>query len=161
MKSNKEIKENLSTEAESIKRGLKDIKEGRTFTSTQINAISELLKIKDKEYSQKLKELEQQIKVWKQDYQKLNDNSYRLLKESETKVNQLKSKLNSHTGKIKELIKHFDFIGSGGDNYAKYVVKRLKSLLESEKDKTPRKIVGGQPLQEGISENSKGEKERG
>jgi len=154
MKSNKEIKENLSTEAESIKRGLKDIKEGRTFTSTQINAISELLKIKDKEYSQKLKELEQQIKVWKQDYQKLNDNSYRLLKESETKVNQLKSqlqdtkktnadllarnvelneKLQEQRKKIEDKIKYFDFLGSGGDNYAKHVVKRLKSLL-SEKD---------------------------
>jgi len=117
MKSNKEIK-NLSTDEESIKRGLKDIKEGRTFNEVQIRAISELLKIKDKEYSQKIKELENGI-------EKLNQH----LELREIQINQLKSQLKDQTDKIKELIKHFDFIGSGGDNYAKYVVKRLKPLL--------------------------------
>jgi Rad3-related DNA helicase len=118
----------MITDEESIKRGLKDIKEGRTFNEVQIRAISELLKIKDKEYSQKIKELENRLDTTRktiQDRIKFED-------EQEKYIQKLKSQLNSQTGKIKELIKHFDFIGSGGDNYAKHVVKRLKSLLENE-----------------------------
>jgi len=149
MKSNKEIK-NLSTDEESIKRGLKDIKEGRTFNEVQIRAISELLKIKDKEYSQKIKELEK----WNVS-PSVNDLTDKLI-EKENDIERLKHKLLTYsrpigtsyvdvreegrkevnqrwTEKIKELIKHFDFLGSGGDNYAKHVVKRLKSLL-GEKD---------------------------
>jgi len=125
MKSNKEIKENLSTDEESIKRGLKDIKEGRTFNEVQIRAISELLKIKDKD----IERLESKIKGNWCGVCDMGDIVKNRIEKLQQKINQLKPQLNSQTGKIKELIKHFDFLGSGGDNYAKYVVKRLKPLL--------------------------------
>ena len=103
MKSNKEIK-NISTDEESIKRGLKDIKEGRTFNEVQIRAISELLKIKDKEYSQKLKELEHEIdrlKSSKRWYSKeqIGEFHTQINKQSE-EINQLKSQLKDQAKQI-------------------------------------------------------------
>jgi len=139
----------MITDEESIKRGLKDIKEGRTFNEVQIRAISELLKIKDKEYSQKIKELENRLDTTRktiQDRIKFEDEQEKYINRVKSQLQdtkktnadllarnvELNEKLQEQRKKIEDKIKHFDFIGSGGDNYAKHVVKRLKSLLENE-----------------------------
>ena len=140
MKSNKEIK-NLSTDEESIKRGLKDIKEGRTFNEVQIRAISELLKIKDKEYSQKIKELENDIERLKQDaidYFRVTTNK---LEDKDEIINQLKSQLNNQTDKIKDRIEELEKKIKQHRRWHQHcneciewkgAIKELKSLLENE-----------------------------
>jgi len=94
-----------------------------------IITLTEIMKETSNQYNQKIKELENDIERLKQDaidYFRVTTNK---LEDKDEIIIQLKSKLNNQTEKIKELIKHFDFLGSGGDNYAKHVVKRLKSLL--------------------------------
>jgi len=153
MKSNKEIKENLSTE-DSIKEifenfekicKVETIKNGkRMFAGISCSSIN--WKELKSEILQKIKELEK----W-QVSPSVNDLTDKLI-EKENDIERLKHKLLTYsrpigtsyvdvreegrkevnqrwTEKIKELIKHFDFLGSGGDNYAKHVVKRLKPLL--------------------------------
>ena len=136
----------MITEEESIKRGLKDIKEGRTFNEVQIRAISELLKIKDKEYSQKIKELENRI-----DKMFTKEQVEGMILGQRNETNQLKSQLNSHTEKIKEKIEFWNrekpqnlivvpekITELKTDDLFNFcrnlVVEELKSLLENEKE---------------------------
>jgi predicted RNase H-like nuclease (RuvC/YqgF family) len=182
----KEIKENLSTEAEPLKDSLKEIfyvnnpRKRIPFSEQAYHQIHDkffeitkgwrtidkegfykkdfweylqdkLKELEQKQYNQKIKELEK----W-QVSPSVNDLTDKLI-EKENDIERLKHKLLTYsrpigtsyvdvreegrkevnqrwTEKIKELIKHFDFLGSGGDNYAKHVVKKLKSLLENEKE---------------------------
>jgi len=117
MKSNKETKENLSTEAEPLKDSSKTIKE--IFEKMQshmdnVHVLPSGIRIGFEELKseilQKIKELEHEIdrlkssKRWYSEEQ-IGEFHTQINKQSE-EVNQLKSKLNSHTEKIKEILKN-------------------------------------------------------
>jgi uncharacterized protein YukE len=106
-----------------------------------IITLTEIMKETSNQYNQKIKELEHEIdrlkssKRWYSEEQ-IGEFHTQINKQSE-EINQLKSKLNSQTGKIKERIKELEIgLKENPDLIGEYLsrISELKSLLESEKE---------------------------
>jgi len=90
-------------------------KSGYLIRDSKVNQLkSEIKKDREKlinewlcqklEWDNKIKKLVKEIETWKEDYQKLSDNSHRLLTERKEQITQLKFQLKQQRKKIKDRI---------------------------------------------------------